>query len=368
MRTILSLSLRPGIIALGFLVLIGALPHPASAVTPGLIVLRGALAPTPAETTGAAHKDTGTDPGGALTGPAAELNVSLSKDAFGSGSDPVTILPMSFQGTSIPTSPSGLLDPGDTVLELYAASEDSTFSNEFHGIRIVALHLVSAQPVTVTYNGGNDPEEWDVEACLSKGPQRGGFITLVRDQVDMCGGSFSYALAVTPKLVFTRRGDGERLVLDPGGTAFLSFTAKGRWIDRSYLAAYQDNLVDVPEHVVIDADCSGTFDQDEQNANLPESSTLVLGATCTKSPGVFPTWLWWLSPLTQETVQQSQSVEPATRSGVSFPGTGVDRLASRKDPHSEQSHGHTLVALAGLALLGGAAVMVPSRRREKNGE
>ena len=54
-------------------------------------------------------------------------------------------------------------------------------------IEICALNLVSCAPVTVTFNGGQNPEEWDVRVELSSNvPQPGGpEILAVRDRVGL---------------------------------------------------------------------------------------------------------------------------------------------------------------------------------------
>ena len=46
---------------------------------------------------------------------------------------------------------------------IWARPGGSTFVR----IEILALNLVSSTPITVTYNGGQTPEQWDVRAVLS---------------------------------------------------------------------------------------------------------------------------------------------------------------------------------------------------------
>ena len=82
-------------------------------------------------------------------------------------------------------------------------------------IEIVALNLVSVQPITVTYNGGTNPELWNVEVTLSpQHPQQQGLMTLNRTSAN--GGTFSVTLPVQPRFVFKRVPDNFTVVLQNG--------------------------------------------------------------------------------------------------------------------------------------------------------
>jgi len=81
---------------------------------------------------------------------------------------------------------------------------------------IVALNLVSTAPITITYNGGMDPEEWNVKVCLSEiEPQPVGVTNFNR--ICQEGGTFTANLAVIPKFIFTLP-DGTERHYDFGGT------------------------------------------------------------------------------------------------------------------------------------------------------
>ena len=261
----------------------------------------------------------------------ASFQVTVVRDFFGAGSDPQTVLQLSLKGKELRTSPAGLFGtegtngpPVDTVLELeypYAAPGISEF-------RVVGLHLGNpyTQPVTVTY-GGINPQLWDVEVCLSAVKQLGGLIELTRapgGPIISCGGTFKYSLAVTPKVIFKRRGappTEKPKLMDPGTTAFITFLANGQWAIRGYnepLSAFP--LFEVAnqfQDAYIDADCNGEFDSDPGGDCLTErlptlaSSDLVLGAGCSFN-SLFPQHHdWTLQPYTQGP-EQSQTVQAAT--------------------------------------------------------
>ena len=98
----------------------------------------------------------------------------IPPDFFAPGSDP-------FQGTVYflgePLSP---VSNYDTVVErLESARFPHPFSsNDTIPIEIIALSLVSVNPITVTYNGGSNPELWRINVTLSQAPQTAGNMTI----------------------------------------------------------------------------------------------------------------------------------------------------------------------------------------------
>lgn len=267
-----------------------------------------------------------------LTTNSASFGVTLRSDFFGAGSDPQMSLQLSLKGRELSTRPAGLFGtegasappPVDTVLELqypYAAPGISEF-------RVVGLHLGSKythQPVTVTYNGGATSETWDVEVCLSAVKQLGGLIQLTREPgLTVCGGTFKYSLAVTPRIIFTR--GATKRYLDPGTTAFITFLATGRWADRKSFFPLRPDYVarlfevaNLFQDAYLDADCNGTFDSDPAGDCLTEklptlaTSDLVLGAECSfNSTSPIPPYFWSLAPFTQGP-EQTQTVQAATQ-------------------------------------------------------
>jgi hypothetical protein len=88
-------------------------------------------------------------------------------------------------------------------------------------IEIVALSLESVDPITVTYNGGSNPETWNVTVDLSPGglppstPPR----TLTATKSHCNGGTYTSVLYVQPRFTFTKVSNpSEVRVLDTGMT------------------------------------------------------------------------------------------------------------------------------------------------------
>jgi hypothetical protein len=77
-------------------------------------------------------------------------------------------------------------------------------------LQLVSLSLQSMEPITVTYNGGQHPELWNVDASPSVTRPSTGEITINQD------GTFSSRLNVLPLLVFTRLSDGAQRTFDTG--------------------------------------------------------------------------------------------------------------------------------------------------------
>jgi hypothetical protein len=194
---------------------------------------------------------------------------------FGPGSDP-------FSGKVVyggqPIAPLSPLGPTDTIVQRKAAGSLVNPGDSFVvPIEIVALNLVSVNPITVTYNGGQLPEQWNVGACLSSAaPQQQGSMTV---RLGPCapgeGGTFSSQLPVLPKLTFTRTlpspGQATRdygaLALPP---IFFQVT-NGRWVPSDPGGM---GLVSAPAGLSVDHDCNaGTA----AKTNLPPSTNFHAG-------------------------------------------------------------------------------------------
>jgi hypothetical protein len=128
---------------------------------------------------------------------------------FGPGSEPFTgTVPL--QGEPLQTIPPDLLYPTDTIVRRQApVTLPGPGGTGSVPIEIVALSLVSTSPITVTYNGGQWTELWDVKMCLSSAqPQPIGTTTIRADDCGWAqGGTFSSTLPVLPLFTFTRQGD-----------------------------------------------------------------------------------------------------------------------------------------------------------------
>ncbi len=150
--------------------------------------------------------------------PAGATSVNLENnptppDLFGPGSEEFDgMIPL--QGE--PLTPLGdQIFPSDTIVE---RRDVATLSceppiDDTIEIELVALNLVSTDPITVMFGGGSE-EEWDVRICVSEsGPSEG---TMMIRHECMEGGTFDSWLEVVPRYVFTRVSDGMQTVWDPG--------------------------------------------------------------------------------------------------------------------------------------------------------
>lgn len=138
---------------------------------------------------------------------------------FGPGSDPFTGRVI-LQGEPLVAHPAcGGFDLGgvDTIVRrrLDARLPFPLPSQDVVPIEIVALHLVSVNPITVTYTGGMNPESWNVTVNLSQtAPQPPGSMTVRKTHPN--GGTFDSQLPVIPRFTFERQSDGATRVLDLG--------------------------------------------------------------------------------------------------------------------------------------------------------
>ncbi len=147
---------------------------------------------------------------------ATEFSFALSPipaDFFGPGSNPFDGL-IVFRGAPLETDPSGALGLIDTVVERLADTDTLEVGDTSAPIptEIVALSLVSTEPITVTFSGGQDPQQWDVKVCLSSSEQMQGLMTITRTTED--GGTFNSTIFVNPLFIF--EGPGGPLELDCG--------------------------------------------------------------------------------------------------------------------------------------------------------
>ncbi|MBN2561639.1 MAG: thrombospondin type 3 repeat-containing protein [Phycisphaerae bacterium] len=124
----------------------------------------------------------------------------LPADFFGPGSDP-------FDGTvALGGPPYGGSGPfgSDTIvtrLERMCFIDPPPDSVDSTPLELTLLELVSCQPITVTYNGGLDPEDWDVAVSLP-GPQDLGELTATKTHAN--GGTFDSYFFVQPLFTFTQ--------------------------------------------------------------------------------------------------------------------------------------------------------------------
>ena len=206
--------------------------------------------------------------GTSLLGPGA---APIPAGFFGPGSDPFTGV-ITLGG--VPLAPSSPLGPTDTVIRRgQSAVLAGPGSSAAVPIEIVALNLVSLQPITVTYNGGTSPEQWNVSVCLSNLPQQTGQLQITAGQCP-CGegGTFSSQLPILPKLTFTRSGPPGTAVFDYGVQALppIQYVVNGgHWLPADPGA----NLAIAPPGQRLDGDCNAATPL----ADLPPTTNFVMG-------------------------------------------------------------------------------------------
>ena len=157
----------------------------------------------------------------------------IPADFFGPGSDP-------FDGTvALEGQPPGVLGQTDMVTERLDTARFAECGNSaIVPVEIKALSLVSIDPITVTYNGGLDPELWDAAVCLSSvESQSPGTMTIIKECES--GGSFTIDMPIVAKWIFTRQSDGETIILDWADTGWptLDFVVENgfwRYTDPGY--------------------------------------------------------------------------------------------------------------------------------------
>lgn len=139
----------------------------------------------------------------------------IPADFFGPGSDPFQDA-VTFVGAPLETTPPGELGLIDTIIRRVndTAALDVGQSDTID-IEIVALSLVSAAPITVTYNGGFTPEDWTIRVCLSSAGQTPGSMTITRSTND--GGTFTSTFSISLRFIFD--GPVGPLIWDCGGGA-----------------------------------------------------------------------------------------------------------------------------------------------------
>ncbi len=170
---------------------------------------------------------------------------------FGPGSDPYAC-PIEFVGCPLKTTPPDSLGETDALIErLDTAFVPDCPSSDTVDIMIRALCLVSAEPITVTYDEGAWFELWQARVCLSKVvPQDTGMMIINRKCVD--GGTFNTVLPVTVRYIFERVDPppvDTPLVLD---SLTVTLEAEGYWM---FEAPAYFSLITLDSTILVDHDC-----------------------------------------------------------------------------------------------------------------
>jgi hypothetical protein len=143
--------------------------------------------------------------------------VPLPADFFGPGSDPFDGGIPDDQTSLDPTPDCPGAAAGTSILlaRLDVAALPSVPSSDVIDTEIIAMSLVSSSPITVTYNGGLNPEQWNVEITPSPSTPSTGTMTIRLEHSE--GGTFDSDILLQPYFTFTRVSDAEVRTLDGAG-------------------------------------------------------------------------------------------------------------------------------------------------------
>lgn len=192
-----------------------------------------------------------------------EGGVPIPKDFFGPGSDrwegDANHLNgrIDLEGEPFPFKPEGpCLEDADTIVRRLtdAIFPDPCVDNfpVTIDIEIVALNLVASQPITVTFNDGQNPQQWDVRICVDPNEQTPGIMTLVHHCM-YPGGTFETDLPVSPTFIFTHAGQQIILASEPGDIPDV-FSASSDWVHEPW--SFFD-VTEVGPGAVINSKCGG---------------------------------------------------------------------------------------------------------------
>ncbi|MFH0983554.1 MAG: thrombospondin type 3 repeat-containing protein [Planctomycetota bacterium] len=123
---------------------------------------------------------------------------------FGPGSDPFEG-EVCLNGVPLGTTPYGSFEVADTLIQRQQDPFDPcdlAAGTSVVPTEMVGLNLVSLAPITVTYYGGMDEEQWDVSVGLSQYQPTMGYVQAYRSHCN--GGTYSSDFNVWPKFTFTR--------------------------------------------------------------------------------------------------------------------------------------------------------------------
>ncbi len=167
----------------------------------------------------------------------------IPADFFGTGSDaygsPIA-QEVCLRGEPLGQTPYGYYEVADTLIrrelllgDPFDRCESPSGESRTVDIEIVALNLKSSAPITVTYNGGQNPEQWDVAVDLSEvAPAYQSTLTAYKTHCN--GGTYDTELYVQARFTFTK-------VSDPGEVRYLDTGLEG--LDAIPLAQNVDNWV-----------------------------------------------------------------------------------------------------------------------------
>jgi len=143
--------------------------------------------------------------------PNSSLSMGIPSSFFEPGSDPFSGR-VEFKGE--PLNPP-VFGTADTIVERKeSAILQGPDFNDTIPIEIVALSLVSTNPITVTYNGNASSKLWGVKVVISPSKPSNGSMKIKLNNPQ--GGTFNSEFFVQPKFIFERLNDNEIREFDTG--------------------------------------------------------------------------------------------------------------------------------------------------------
>jgi hypothetical protein len=209
--------------------------------------------------------------------------VPIPAGFFEPGSDP-------FQGTIQLGGTTGTTDT--LVRRLQSATLPGPPSSATIPIELVSLNLVSVNPITVTYNGGQNPQLWNVQVLLD--PARSSLGQMMINETVPQGGTFSSFFHVFPELRFSPLvGGGATLPLLREDTLSQPISTWSHTAPSGVLPStnnfYPGGLpgnTSVLNHVFYQG---GQLHLELVLTTVPEPSTLILGSLAMLGLGF---WCW----------------------------------------------------------------------------
>jgi hypothetical protein len=177
----------------------------------------------------------GDEPGGSHVVFGSDNNPPLPPDFFGPGSEPFEGT-VTLRGEPLGPTPWGEFEDADTLILRPSDPFDRCDlvvpgDMRFVNWEIIALNLVSLEPLVVTYNGGLYTELWTLQMTRSSFGDHTGLAVATKTHTN--GGIYHFDTAWQPSYVFTRVSDGHQVTLDVGllGGDLLEYQAMGgQWV------------------------------------------------------------------------------------------------------------------------------------------
>jgi len=134
----------------------------------------------------------------------------IPRNFFDSGSDPFLGF-IRLQGDPVDQRTLGTTD---TIMQRLEDINISENERKVSPLALVVVSLVSVNPITVTHNGGQNPELWDARVSLQPNQEQRGRMTITQTSVD--GGTYETLQPARLMITFIRRSDNATRALPFG--------------------------------------------------------------------------------------------------------------------------------------------------------